>query len=263
MSSQTEKIWSQKEVQCLKEEWFKLWNCDQVLQQKQGWMKLSSSNSSWREKKLVVWIRCLMHWSCMMMKQNEGCPASCTNTCCTTDFCCTFLWKEQSQGWDILTHPIWYMSVQSSICLELEDTLPASFTERVTSLRWALQPWEAGFHSKFSFSSWLQLPSFLLVGALHFLYNSTAQRISHTCPQPGCGAAIIALDSVQGHQQRCASGKKDYFFSKNTKYNKACSAQDLQEHLAGEDGTSLLSGITWPQPSAIPRTTYQQELLLL
>lgn len=218
MSSQTEKIWSQEEVQGLKEEWFKLWNCDQALQQKQGWMKLSYSNSSLREKKLLVWIRCLMHWSCLMMKQNEGWPASCTNTCCTTDFCCTFLWKEQSQGWDILTHLIWYMSFQSSICLELEDTLPASFTERVTSLRWALQPWEAGFYSKFSFSLTTE---FLLATAASFssgwgsafsLKLYCTEDLSHTCPQPVCGAAIIALDSVQGHQQGCASGKKDFFF---------------------------------------------------
>lgn len=39
-------------------------------------------------------------------------------------------------------------------------------------------------------------------------------RGTHTCPQPGCGAAIIALDSVQGHQQGCAPGKKNSFFLK-------------------------------------------------
>lgn len=248
MSSQTEKIWSQDEVQGLKQEWFKLWNCDQLLQQKQGWMKLSSSNSSLKEKKLVVWIRCLMHWSSLVMKQNQGCPASCTNTCCTTDFCCTFLWKEQSQRWDILTHLIWYMSVQSSICLELEDTLPASLTERVTSLRWALQPWEAAFHSKFSFPLTTE---FLLATAASFFSGwGSAFSLQLYCTEgltPVLSqAVIIALDSVQGDQQGCAPGKKGYFFSKNTKYNRACSAQELQEHLAGEDGTLLLSGTTRP-----------------
>lgn len=184
-----------------------------------------------------------MHWSCQVMKQNEGCPASCTNTCCTRDLCSTFLWKEQSQGWDILTHLIWYTSAQSSICLGLEDTLPASFTEHVTSLRWALQPWEAAFHSKFSFpwplnSSWLQLPAFSPPGALHFPYNSTAQRDSHLS-----SARLWCCNHCTGQcpgtpARMCSRQKKGSFFDKNTKYNRACSVQDLQSIWLGKMGLS-------------------------
>lgn len=195
--------------------------------------------------KNAVWIWCLMHRSCLVMEQNESCPASCTNTCCTTDFCSTFLWKEQSQGWDILTHLIWFMSVQSSICLELEDTLPASFTERMTSLRWALQPWEAGFHSKFSCSLTAE---FLLATAASFFSGwGSAFSLQLQCTE-GLTSVLsqtVVLQSLLWAVSRDTSkAKKILFFSKNAKYNRACSARELQEHLAGEDGTLLLSGIT-------------------
>lgn len=76
----------------------------------------------------------------------------------------------------------------------------------VASLRWALQPWEAGFHSEFPFnSSWLQLPACSLSGALHFPYISTAQQCCYHCTgQP------------LGRLARMWSSWKRVCFSKNT-----------------------------------------------
>lgn len=92
-------------------------------------------------------------------------------------------------------------------------------------------------------SSWLQLPAFSLAGALHFPYNFTAQRDLSSVRLWCCNHCT---GQCPGTPARMCSRQKRLFFSKNTKYNRGSSAQELQEHLAGEDGTLLLAGITCP-----------------
>lgn len=182
-------------------------------------------------------------------KPEGGLPCLCTNTCCSTDSCSTFLGRNNLRD-ETYSH-IWsdtrQLRAASAWSWRIHCLPPSQSTWH--PLGECSSPKKLIFTPSFLFpwpliSSWLQLPAFSLSGVLHFPYTSTTQRDSHLS-SARLWCCNHCTGQCPGTPARMCSRQKRFFFSKNTKYNRACSAQELQEHLAEEDGTLLLSGIPW------------------
>lgn len=85
----------------------------------------------------------------------------------------------------------------------------------VTSLRWALKPWEAGFHfhSEFPVTFEFFLATAACLGLCIFLMSPPHCR-TRSLSQSGCGAAVITLGGLWGDQLGCGPGEKGSFFWK-------------------------------------------------
>lgn len=185
-----------------------------------------------KREKLVVWIRCLMHWSCWWWTRTRAAlPPAPTRAAPQISAALFFgrnnlrdethshIWSDTRQlraasawSWRIHCLPpsqsMWHPLGEHCSLEKLLFTPSFLFP-------WLLNP------------SWLQLTASSLAGALHFPYNSTAQWDSHLS-SARLWCCNHCTEQCSGTPAGMCSRKKRLFFSKNAKYKRACSAQDCR-----------------------------------